>query len=250
MRAEQRLFLVEGASAVEEALNASVRGHASVRELFFAADAATQLTQIEAMAGKAGVPIQHASSDVIRALSEAVTPQGVVAVCEFLDQQLDAVLARHPRLVALASQVRDPGNAGSLIRVADAAGADAVVLSEGSVDTYNGKVVRASVGSLFHLPIVSGAPTTATIDALRRAGLQVLAADASGSADLDSPEVTTVLGQPTTWVFGNEAWGLPEEIRQAADMVIRIPIYGRAESLNLAAAAALCLYASASAQRK
>ena len=116
-------------------------------------------------------------SDVIRALSDAVTPQGVVAVCEFLDQPLDGVLARHPRLVALAAQVRDPGNAGSLIRVADAAGADAVVLSEGSVDPYNGKVVRASVGSLFHLPIVDGAPTKSTIDALRQAGLQVLAAD-------------------------------------------------------------------------
>jgi len=248
-RAEQRLFLVEGGQAVAEALVAAARGDASVREVFLAADDGARLAHLESLATEAGVPYEYASADVVRALTDTVTPQGAVAVCEYLDRPLEEVVAGGSKLVAVAAQIRDPGNAGSLIRVADAAGADAVVLSEGSVDPYNGKVVRASVGSLFHFPIVDGVSTVATIDALRDAGLQVLAADGASEADLDSPEVAAVLARPTAWVFGNEAWGLPDEVKQAVDAVVRIPIYGRAESLNLATAAALCLYASARAQQ-
>jgi TrmH family RNA methyltransferase len=135
------------------------------------------------------------------------------------------------------------------LRVADAAGADGVVFSTGSVDPYNGKAVRASVGGLFHLPMVTDVDLSASVSQLRGAGLQLLAADASGSKDLDEAEQTGLLARPSVWVFGNEAWGLPTVLRKAADAVIRIPIYGKAESLNLATAAALCLYASARAQR-
>jgi RNA methyltransferase, TrmH family len=248
VRAERRLFIVEGGQAVAEALMATARGDAAVREVFLAADDCEQLAHLESLASQAGVSFEYASAEVVRALTDTVSPQGAVAICEYLDLPLETVLERQPTLITLAAQVRDPGNAGSLIRVADAVGADAVVLSEGSVDPYNGKVVRASVGSLFHLPIVDGASTQSTIAALGDAGLQVLAADGSGEADLDSSEVTAVLGRPTAWVFGNEAWGLPDEVKQAVGLVVRIPIYGRAESLNLATAAALCLYASARAQ--
>jgi len=253
------MFLVEGRQAVEAALVATARGDASVRELFLSGDDSSVddsgvddssgFAQLEALAGEAGVPVELASADVVGALADTVTPQGAVAVCEYLDQPIAAVMSRQPKLVALAAQIRDPGNAGSLIRVADAAGADAVLLSEGSVDPYNGKAVRASAGSLFHVPLVDGVDTLSTIEMLRGAGMRVLAADGSGAANLDSAEVATVLGEPTAWVFGNEAWGLPDDVKQAVDPVVYIPIYGRADSFNLATAAALCLYASARAQQ-
>jgi RNA methyltransferase, TrmH family len=134
-----------------------------------------------------------------------------------------------------------------VIRAADAAGADAVVFAGDSVDPYNGKAVRASVGGLFHLPIVTGVSVDAAIGALRAAGLGVLVAAGTGDTDLDTSDL---LDRPTAWVFGNEAWGVPVDTVRAADAAVRIPIYGRAESLNLATAAALCLYASARAQRQ
>jgi TrmH family RNA methyltransferase len=182
-------------------------------------------------------------------LSETVTPQGVVAVCRSLDVPLDEALPAAPRLVVCCAQVRDPGNAGTVIRCADAFGADAVVLTEGSVDAYNAKTVRASAGSLFHLPVVLGAGLPATLDACRARGLQVLAADGSGVDDLDQLAHSGALAQPTVWLLGNEAWGLPDEQLRLADRVVRVPLYGAAESLNLSTAAAVCLYATASAQR-
>jgi RNA methyltransferase, TrmH family len=147
------------------------------------------------------------------------------------------------------ASVRDPGNAGSVLRAADAAGADAAVFTSASVDPYNGKCVRASAGSLFHVPLVTRVGLADTVDGLRRAGLTVLAADASGAHDLDEAAEQGLLRGPVAWIFGNEAWGLPTAERALADAVVSVPIHGRAESLNLATAAALCLYASARAQR-
>jgi TrmH family RNA methyltransferase len=147
------------------------------------------------------------------------------------------------------AHVRDPGNAGTVLRCADAAGADAVVLTGASVDLYNPKAVRASAGSLFHLPVAVGLPVQEAVAGLRDAGVRVLAADGAGDRDLDTELDEGALGRPTAWIFGNEAWGLPEETRALADEVVRVPIHGRAESLNLATAAAVCLYASAREQR-
>jgi TrmH family RNA methyltransferase len=182
----------------------------------------------------------------LTSLSDSVTPAGVVAVCRFLDVPLQEALAG-ARLVALCADVRDPGNAGTVIRTADAAGADAVVLAGSSVDAYNPKTVRASVGSLFHLPVALAPDPAVALAAARDAGLTVLAADGRGESDLFDAD--DLLARPTAWLFGNEAWGLPDELAGAADHRIRIPIHGRAESLNLATAAAVCLYASARAQR-
>ncbi len=185
-------------------------------------------------------------------LSDSVTPAGLVAVCRFLDVPLEEALAPahgggRPRLVAVCADVRDPGNAGTVLRTADAAGADAVVLAGSSVDAYHPRTVRASVGSLFHLPLAIEPDPHAVVRAAREAGLVVLAADGAGEVDLyDADEQ---LARPTAWVFGNEAWGLPRELAAAADHRVRIPIHGRAESLNLATAAALCLYASARVHR-
>ena len=167
----------------------------------------------------------------------------------FLDVSLADVLAAAPRLVVVLAAVRDPGNAGTVVRAADAAGADAVIFSADSVDCYNGKCVRASAGSLFHLPVVVDAPLGSTTDALRAADLRILAADDSAEVELDALESRGDLAGPTAWMFGNEAWGLPAAVQALADDAVRVPIYGRAESLNLATAAAVCLYASARAQR-
>ncbi|HSV40227.1 MAG TPA: RNA methyltransferase, partial [Nocardioidaceae bacterium] len=172
---------------------------------------------------------------------------GIVAVCSFLDRPLDRV--GDEQLVAVCADVRDPGNAGTVIRCADAAGAGGVILTGSSVDPYNGKTVRATAGSLFHLPLVVEQDAAATVSALQQRGFTVLAADGYGDVDLDDAADGTLLRGRTAWLFGNEAWGLPDELAALADHRVRIPIHGRAESLNLATAAAVCLYASARAQR-
>jgi RNA methyltransferase, TrmH family len=245
-RARERRFLAEGPQAVREAL-ASPGG---VLELFATRDAVDRHDDLMTAATSAGVEVQRVSADVMAAMCQTVTPQGVVAVCGFVDVALDEVLAARPRLVAVLADARDPGNAGTVVRTADAAGADAVVFAGASVDPYNGKCVRASAGSIFHLPLAVDGDVEATLHALRAAGLRVLAADGNGDDDLDQASDDGRLDGPTAWVFGNEAWGLPATTRSLADDVLRVPIHGRAESLNLATAAAVCLYASARAQRR
>ncbi|MGQ0625524.1 MAG: TrmH family RNA methyltransferase [Sporichthyaceae bacterium] len=249
-RAQARRFLAEGPQAVREALALTD----CVAEVFLTAEAAARHGELIGAATVAGVPLTQVSGAVMESLAGTVTPQGLVAVCRFLDVSLDAALdaapSGSPRLVALLAQARDPGNAGTVIRVADAAGADAVVLSRASVDVYNPKCVRGSAGSLFHLPISVDHEIEEAVHALKARGVRVLAADGSGAEDLDSLDDARELARPTAWLFGNEAWGLSPEIRDLADGVVRVPIHGRAESLNLAAAAAVCLYASARAQRR
>jgi TrmH family RNA methyltransferase len=245
-RAADRRFLAEGPQAVREAL--AVPG--AVSAVFATADAATRHAELLAAARDAGLEVRWVSGSVMETLAQTVTPQGVLAVCAFLDVPLAGVLAARPRLVATLAHVRDPGNAGTVVRAADAAGADAVVVTRASVDLYNGKCVRASAGSLFHLPVSMGADVAEAVAGLRAAGLRVLAADGTGPADLDSLDDAGALAGPTAWLFGNEAWGLPADLRDLADDVVRVPIHGRAESLNLASAAAVCLYASARAQRR
>ena len=196
----------------------------------------------------AGAEVQLVSGEEMSELAQTVTPQGLLAICDFIDVPLDRLDNSKMRLAALLANVRDPGNAGTVLRTADAAGADAVVFADASVDPYNGKCVRASAGSLFHLPVVAGAPLGEAVAALRRAGLRIVAADGRSGVTLDDPSAREALRAPTAWLFGNEAWGLPPDLLALADQSVAVPIYGRAESLNLAAAAAVCLYASASAQ--
>jgi TrmH family RNA methyltransferase len=233
-------FLAEGPQAVREALAA--RG--VVTELFVTAPGRSRYLELVASAAAQGVAVHEVSGEVMAELAQTVTPQGVLGVCRFVDQPLTAITSAAPRLVAVLANVRDPGNAGTVLRTADAAGADGVVFAAASVDPYNSKCVRSSAGSLFHLPVVAGHELGSALAGLRAAGLQVLAADGSAARLLDDPGGPD-LGVPTAWLFGNEAWGLPEELLKLADAVVAVPIYGKAESLNLAAAAAVCLYASA-----
>ena len=246
LRAEHRLFLAEGPQAVREAL--AVPG--CVREVFAGADTARRHGDLHAAALATGVPWQPTDPEALATLTETVHHQGVVAVCAFLDRPLTHLFDGRARLLACCADIRDPGNAGAVVRCADAAGADAVVIAGSSVDPYNGKAVRASSGSLFHVPLALEASTSDAVAALRSDEILVLAADGSGEVDLDDAVDDGLLARRTAWLFGNEARGLPCDVAALADHRVRIPIHGRAESLNLATAAAVCLYASARAQRQ
>jgi RNA methyltransferase, TrmH family len=229
-RERERAFLVEGVQALGEALSMPRGGISAL----FHTEPSHPLVE-RARAG--GVAATHVSDDVMARLAGTITPQGFVGVAEFLDVPFDD-LPDEPAGVALLHEVRDPGNAGTVLRSADAVGADAVVFSSSSVDVYNAKTVRASAGSLFHLPVVRGSDTASAIAALRTRGMRILAMDADGEGDLYEED----LSDPVAFVFGNEAWGLPKEIAALADSTVRVPITGRAESLNLAAAATVCLF--------
>lgn len=257
-RAKDRRFLAEGPQAVREAVAHRVAraegpgtsgGGPALVELFATPDAAERHPEILQRARESDVRVHATDPRTLEGIAQTVSPQGLVGVCRFVDSPLDAVLAARPRLVAVLAHVRDPGNAGTVLRCADAAGADAVILTDASVDLYNPKTVRASAGSLFHLPVAVGVPAETAATGLRAAGVRLLAADGAGERDLDDELDGGGMAAPTGWIFGNEAWGLPEETRALADEVVRVPIHGRAESLNLATAAAVCLYASARAQR-
>lgn len=221
--------------------------HGDVREVFATSDAAARHPDLRELAGQRWTPV---GPDVLAVLAGTVHPQGVVARCAVPSSDLPTALSPRPRLVAVCVDVRDPGNAGTVVRCADAAGASAVVLAGDSVDAWNPKAVRASAGSVFHLDVVACRDVSAALSALRAAGLRVLAADGSGDSDLDDLADTGALAAPTAWVFGNEAHGLTAAVREQADDVVRVPLHGLAESLNLATAAAVCLYASVRAQRR
>ena len=195
----------------------------------------------------ADVVVTLVDDRALASLSDSVTPAGVVALCRFVDRPLAHLLEPQPRLLAVCADVRDPGNAGTVVRTADAAGAEAVVLAGTSVDLYNPKTLRAAVGSAFHLPVAVEPDPADVVRAAQRAGLVVLAT--AGDGDVSLHDAGDLLAGPTAWLFGNEAHGLPDDLAALADHRVHIPIHGRAESLNLATAAALCLYESARVQR-
>ncbi|MEN5074315.1 RNA methyltransferase [Isoptericola cucumis] len=257
-RSRHGQFLVEGPQGVREAVR---HAPADVRDVYLTAAAAERYDEIVVAARDAGLFVHVATPEVLAAMSGDA--QGVLAVVRtgavtLVDALRVAAAPARPLLVAVLANVRDPGNAGTVIRASDAAGADLVVLAGESVDVHNPKVVRSTAGSLFHLPVVTGTSLPDAVAALRAAGCVVLAADGGGEHDLDDlldvagatrDATTPDLAGSTAWVFGNEAWGLPEQDRALADAVVRVPIRGRAESLNLATAATVCLYASGRAQR-
>ncbi len=228
-------FLAEGVPAVQEA----VRRPDTVVEVFATADAAARHAVL-----LAGQPVSVVSDAAAAQLSETTTPQGLVAVCRRVDIPPAGAFAGR-RLAVVLVEPNDPGNLGTVMRTADAAGADLVVVAGDGVDVYNGKAVRASAGSVFHVDLVVDVSIDAVVAAVRGSGLTSLATTAHGSVALpDAP-----LSGPTLWWFGSEAHGLPTAVLAAADTTVRVPIHGAAESLNLAAAAAVCLYASAFANR-
>jgi RNA methyltransferase, TrmH family len=244
-RLETGLFLLEGPQAVAEALTFRP---GLVVDLFATPTALERYTDIAAAASEAGLEVEFVTEQVLETLADTVTPQGFVAVCHQFPTSVKDIFNSEPKLIAILEEVRDPGNAGTIIRAADAAGADAVILTGRSVDLYNPKVVRSSTGSIFHLPVAVGATLQDVRDRARAAGLQILAADIKGD-DLLTARNEGLLSEPTAWLFGNEARGLTDDDLLLADRSVSVPIYGHAESMNLATAASVCLYESAFAQR-
>jgi TrmH family RNA methyltransferase len=241
-RQETGLFLLEGPQGLKELTHYPEIVH----EIFVTESAANRYAQELDLLRSSKTNIEVVSERVIEKLSETQTPQGIVAVVHQLHIELTDLLGASPKLVVLLDRVQDPGNAGTILRAADAAGCDGVVLSPGSVDVYNGKVVRSSAGSLLHVPVVIGADLGEAIKDFRKVGMQVFLADIDGQS---LPRIQPdVLGKPTVWIFGNEANGADPALRAQVDKVVSIPIYGSAESLNLATAASICLYSSAFAQ--
>jgi TrmH family RNA methyltransferase len=240
-------FLVEGPHAVDEALASAEH---RVDTIFLTPAAATRDQALVDAGTAAGATVRLVSDRVLASIRDTVTPQGVVAIVATPSTGLVAAFGPHPKLLVVMEAVADPGNVGTVIRTADAAGADAVVTTCGTADVWSGKCVRASAGSVFHLPVVTETAAAAAIDAARAAGCAVFATAADGATDLDDLIDTGALASPTAWIFGNEAHGVTDTTRSSADRVVRLPLYGRAESLNLAAAAAVCLYASARAHRR
>ena len=241
-RADTGLFLLEGPQAVSEAL--AFRPELVV-ELYATPTALERHIDIAGSAVEAGVDVEFVTEQVLDAMADTVTPQGVLAVCHQFPTSVKDILSasRHPggpRLLAILEEVRDPGNAGTIVRAADAAGADGVIFTGRSVDLYNPKVVRASTGSIFHLPVAVGASLVPVLQRVR-------AADIKGE-DLLAARHDGTLAKPTAWLFGNEARGLTDEHLALADRSIAVPLYGRAESMNLATAASVCLYESAFSQ--
>jgi TrmH family RNA methyltransferase len=236
MREKDRRFLVEGVQAVLEAM----RSQAALQDLFYVSGPDVRFEALIREAADRGVACNPVSDQVMAALTSTVTPQGVVGVAEFLDVSLSTVLQVSTCIPVLV-EVRDPGNAGTIVRSADASGAAAVVFTPSSVDVYNPKTVRATAGSLFHLPVVREAHVEEAVGEFRRRGFSVYAADAEGPASIYDTDLTG----PTAILFGNEAHGLTSEMAALADTTVRVPIAGRAESLNLAAAATLVLFESA-----
>ncbi len=244
------MFVAEGPSAAREGLAV-----AAVADLYLTASAAERHPDLRAAALDGGARVFGCSDDVLAAMADTVSPQGVVAVCRLITRPVGDVLAARPRTIAVLANVRDPGNAGTVIRAADASGTGAVVFTSASVDPHNPKCVRSTTGSIFHVDVCVDADLTDTIGRVRHGGYRVLAADGCGDVDLDdlidlAHGGTGPLTGRVAWLFGNEAWGLDAEHRQLADEVVRVPIHGRAESLNLAMAATVCLYASAGANRR
>ncbi|TRW83401.1 RNA methyltransferase [Mycolicibacterium sp. 018/SC-01/001] len=227
-------FLAEGPNLVEAALRRGL-----VCEVFATEAAAQRFADL-----LAGAPVQLVTERAAKALSDTVTPVGLVAVCEQPVTTFDDVLAAGPSLLAVPVGISEPGNAGTLIRVADAMGADAVVLAGDSVDPYNGKCLRASAGSIFSIPVLAEPDAAHVVSRLTAAGLRIMATVLDGDVSVDDVDE-----QPTAWLFGPEAHGLPDDVAAAATARVRIPMAGGAESLNVASAAAICLYASARSRR-
>jgi TrmH family RNA methyltransferase len=237
-RFETGLFLLEGPQGLKELAS---NPHLA-QEVFVTAQAMDRYAEEFEALDRASVPVIEVSERVLEKLSDTKTPQGVVSVVNQLDVTLDELLDSELRLIAILDQARDPGNAGTVLRAADAAGADGVIFTSSSVDLYNPKLVRSTAGSILHVPAVVNQDPKALIAALKSKGIQVFAAAAGGKF---VTEMVDELAKPTAWVFGNEAHGVSPEVMGLVDEVVALPIYGQAESLNLATAASVCLYASA-----
>lgn len=231
-------FIIEGENAVDAAVSTG-----AATDVFVTEKAAERFAHIVTTCSYMDVYVHPITDKAAKHLSDTATSTGLFAVCRPVLWTAGKILAGKPKLVSVPVLTSEPGNAGTLIRTSDAMGADGVIFAGETVDPLGCKVARASAGSLFHIPVARDSNIKDVLGKLRASGMQVLATAADGEVDLADAD----LSQPTAWLFGNEAHGLGD-LKDEADMRVRIPILGRAESLNLATAASICLYESAKQQ--
>lgn len=222
-------FLVEGAIGVAEALAA----RAPVSLLLWE-QGPGRVNHLAADAEGSGIRTFEVSPAVMRAVSGTTTPQGIVAVCGFVDRPAEE-LVKTPGFSVVMADVRDPGNAGTMLRTAWAVGADAVFCGGGTVDPYNPKVVRASAGALFNAPFCREADIPWVLERLGELGVKRIGA----VPDAQSSYLEVDMTGPVALVFGNESWGVSDEVARRLDVAASIPMPGGAESLNVGIAAAV-----------
>ena len=233
-REREGCFLVEGVHMVEEALSSGW----PVRLILHTPAAAERAGFLWPKAREKNVPLVAVAEELVDELAGTVTPQGVMALVEMPRGELAVLLGAPPSLLVLVDGVQDPGNLGTIVRSAAAAGAQGVVLLPGTVDLYNPKTVRATMGALFHLPVVAVAEKEGVLVRLKEAGFAVVAGVPAGGEPLFALDLTL----PVALAVGNEARGLSPEVLARSDFLATIPMPGRAESLNVAAAASIMLY--------
>jgi TrmH family RNA methyltransferase len=245
-RRSEGAFVVEGVNVLDAALD----GEADIEALFVAPEAESECPALLDRAARRGILVHRLDPGVLERVAGTVTPQPVLAIARRRSLTLADVIAggrgaepsggrgAEPRLLVVGVDVRDPGNAGTLIRSAEAAGAHGVIFCRGSVDVTNPKTVRASAGALFHVPVVEGCDPQEVLGVLGDRGLMRIAAVAHGGERPDRVD----LSGPLALVFGNEASGLPSAVLAGVDTRVTIPMPGRSESLNLGMAASILLY--------
>ncbi|MGH9224651.1 MAG: TrmH family RNA methyltransferase [Acidimicrobiales bacterium] len=232
-RRTERAFVVEGAKLVREAL----RSGAAVESVYVALGGWDE--PVVQQARDAGIRVFGLGPDVLERVTDTVTPQAVLAVAGFVDQPLEDL--RDQANVLVCVDVRDPGNLGTILRTAEAAGMGGVICSEGTVDVYNPKCVRASAGSVFHVRLVAGGGPVEVLEQVGAWQLRRLGT----AADRGVPYSEVAFDQPAAIVLGNEANGLPGSVAGLIDEWVTIPMVGRAESLNVAMAAAVLCFEAA-----
>ncbi len=235
-RDEHDKFIIEGEKLLKEALN--YKASISMVLLSESFAQSERFQELEVCLNNSNVPIYYADDRVFKEAGETETPQGVIAIVDKMFLTLDSILQKDEICVVMLDEVRDPGNAGTIIRTADACGIDAVLLSKGSVDLYNGKTIRATMGSLFHIPVIQSMDTAEAILRLKQSDVITIGADPHSSEScIDLPQY-----KRSAIIIGNEAQGIGSDIKALLDKNIKIPMPGRAESLNAGIAAAILMY--------
>jgi TrmH family RNA methyltransferase len=242
-KSEQASFIIEGPHLIEMALAAG----AAISEVFFTEDFGSKEEGLRTLRqlSQGTARIYEVADHLLHKIAETETPQGILAVATHSLLALNGLRLQDNPLLVVSDGIQDPGNLGTLIRTADAAGADGVVILPGTCDVYMQKTIRATAGSLFNIPVVR-AEVDELLDWLRANKIS-LAVTASGA---EKSFFEAGFDKPVAFVFGNEAQGIQEGLKGAADMVLSIPIYGRAESLNVAVSAAVCLYEAVRQRKK
>ncbi|HAG12174.1 MAG TPA: RNA methyltransferase [Desulfotomaculum sp.] len=229
-------FIIEGSLMISEALHYNWPVEQIVCTPAWQESNRGRLVQEPANA--AGIELIQVSQEVFKKLSATKTPQGVLAVLRRKEKELDQLASENPTLVVLVDRVQDPGNVGTIIRSADAAGAQGVILLKGTADLYNPKTLRATMGSFFHIPVIEVESIGEAQRFTKTAGLQLVA----GSPYAKQTVISCDLKTPTVIAVGSESGGCSEELLNICDFVVNIPMPGHAESLNAAVAVSIILY--------